>query len=275
MPTYAILGATGKTGGALLTLLQKDPNIHINAYARSKSKLLQQHPSLEHNTNVNIFEGSLSDIPLIASTLTHHPPVDAAFCVLGVNENIPGIRIAQDTANAVLAALCHIRAQDPTTTSHSSSPPPPPTPKLIFLSSVSLNPVMLAAEPALAKAILTRGMSHVYADLRFAEETLRLHRSWLKDVTFVQPGGLTEDAQRGHKLSVDGESTGFLSYLDLAAGMIEIAESGTYAWMGVAVVATGEGVRFEAKAPMQILRGLVWHFWPGAYWGLRALGVVS
>ncbi|KAI4271434.1 MAG: hypothetical protein L6R38_006877 [Xanthoria sp. 2 TBL-2021] len=262
MPTYAILGATGKTGGALLELLQKGPSNNINAYVRSKVKLLEQRPGLEKNKNVKIFEGSLSDIPLIASTL--NPRVDAAFCVLATNENIPGVRIAQDTASSVIAALCHLRNED----IHFKPP------KLIFLSSASLNAAMLGEFPAAVEAIITRAMSHVYADLRFAEENLRLHRSWL-DATFVQPGGLTEDVQKGHKLSVDKASDGFVSYLDLAAGMIEIADSGTYNWMGVSVNATAKDVKFEPNAPPQILRGLVWHFAPWLYWTCRSLRMVS
>ena len=262
MPTYAILGATGKTGGALLELLLKDPNNHINAYVRSKTKLLKQRPHLEENKNVKIFEGSTSDISLIASVLS--PQVDAAFGVLATNENIPGIRIAQEMASSVIAALCHLRNQD----AHFKPP------KLLFLSSASLNPTLLGDLPAVAEALITRAMSHVYADLRYAEENLRLHRSWL-DVTFVQPGGLTEDVQKGHRLSVDKMSEGFVSYLDLAAGMIEIAESGTYSWMGVSVNATAKNVKFEPKAPPQILRGLVWHYVPWLYFTCRYLGVVS
>ena len=261
MPTYAILGATGKTGGALLELLLKDPNNHVNAYVRSKAKLLKQKPTLEENKNVKIYEGSIADIPLIASTLG--PQVDAAFCVLATNENIPGIRIAQDTATSVIAALCHLRNEDV----HFKPP------KLLFLSSASLNPTMLGELPAVAKPLITRAMSHVYADLRFAEENLRLHRSWL-DVTFVQPGALTEDVQKGHKLSLDKMSESFVSYLDLAAGMIEIAESGTYNWMGVSVNATSKDVKFEPKVPAQISRGLVWHFAPWLYFTCRHLGVV-
>ena len=263
MPTYTILGATGKTGGALLDLLLKAPSTHINAYVRSKAKLLMQRPGLEKEEDVKIFEGSLTDIPLLASTLT--PKVEAAFCVLGVNENIPGIRLAQDSATSIVAAFCHIRNKDV-----DFKPP-----KLIFLSSASLNSVMSSKQPV-AKAIVGRGMSHVYADLRFAEENLRLHQSWL-DVTFVQPGALTEDVQKGHKLSVD-EMTGdspFVSYLDLAAGMIEIAESGSYEWMGVSVNATGKDIKFEPNAPPQILRGLVWHFAPWLYWTCRSLRIVS
>lgn len=261
MPTYAILGATGKTGGAILDHLIKAPNTNINAYVRSKAKLLGQRPGLEKNNNVKIFEGSLSDIPLIVSTLS--PSVDAAFCVLAINENIPGLRIAQDTANSVIAALCHLRSKD------ANFKPP----KLLFLSSAALNANMSGEFAAVLMAVLDRAMSYLYADLRFAEENLRLHQSWL-DVTFVQPGGLTQDLQKGHKLSLD-KASDLVSYPDLAAGMIEIAESGTYTWMGVSVNATAKDVKFEPNAPPQLLRGLVWHYAPWLYWTCRSLRIVS
>lgn len=164
-----------------------------------------------------------------------------------------------------MAALCHIRNKDV-----DFKPP-----KLIFLSCASLNPVISGKQPV-GKAIIGRGMSHVYADLRFAEDNLRLHQSWL-DVTFVQPGALTEDVQKGHKLSVDdmiGNSP-FISYLDLAAGMIEIAESGSYEWMGISVNATGKDVWIVWNAPPQILRGLIRHFAPWSYWMCRSLRIVS
>ncbi|KAL8746098.1 MAG: hypothetical protein Q9184_007789 [Pyrenodesmia sp. 2 TL-2023] len=208
MPTYAILGATGKTGGAILDHLIKAPNTNVNAYVRSKAKLLGQKPGLENNKNVKIFEGPLSDIPLIASTLS--PSVDAAFCVVAINENIPGLRIAQDTVDSVIATLCHLRNKDV-----NFKPP-----KLLFLSSSALNATMSGEFPAVLMAVLSRAMSHLYADLRFAEENLRLHQSWL-DATFVQPGGLSQDVQKGHRLSLD-KASDLVSYPDLAAATIHI-----------------------------------------------------
>ena len=260
MPTYAIMGATGKTGGALLNLLLKAPDTNIHAYARSKAKLMKLNSDLTENKRVTIFEGSISDVSLIASVLS--PNVDVAFCVLGINENTPGICVAQDTAQSVIAALCYIRTKDNNAK----------LPKLIFLSSASLNPRMLADAPAIAHAIIGRAMSNVYADLAFAERNLRLHKSWL-NATFVQPGALVEDEQKGHALSLDRCSP-FVSYLDLAAGMIEIAESGDYRWKGISVMGTSKNVKFEPNAPLQILRGLVWHFAPWLYWTCHYLRLV-
>lgn len=261
MPTYTILGATGKTGGALLQLLLKAPNTNIKAYVRSKSKLLHQNPGLEQNDRVTIFEGAITNVPLLASALT--PKIDAVFCVMGINENIPGTRIAQDTAHSVVAAMCRIRTTDVT---YKPS-------KLIILSSVSLNPHIGEKVPAIGHAIISRALSNVYMDLTLAETYLRLHESWLT-MTFVQPGALVEDEQKGYKLSLDDCST-FVSYLDLAAGMIEIAETQDYDGKSVSLKATSKDVKFEPNAPPQIARGLVWHFAPALHWICRYLRLVS
>jgi N-acetyl-gamma-glutamylphosphate reductase len=96
MLTYAILGASGYTGRSILNLLLKDPNNTVNCYVRSKSKLLGLFPSLEADKSVQIFDGPLNDIPLIASCVS--PGVNTVFYALGGNESVPGMRIAQDGA---------------------------------------------------------------------------------------------------------------------------------------------------------------------------------
>ena len=259
MPTYAVLGASGFTGSSILTLLLKDPENQINVYVRSKSKLLSLFPSIEENKSVRIFDGRLHDIPLMASCIS--PDVNTVFCVLGLNENIPGIRIAQDGAQAIVAALCYPNPKGRAKNS----------PRIIFLSSASVNPRIAVNEPPLILGFIKRALSYAYEDLALAEAYLRLHRSWL-DVTFVTPGGLVEDEQNGHVLSLDHSQT-FLSYPDLAAAMIEIAESSGYDWMGVGVLPKGKNVKIEWKAPAQMARGLVWHYLPSVGWAAKRLGL--
>ncbi|SLM35661.1 NAD(P)-binding domain [Lasallia pustulata] len=259
MPTYAILGATGYTGRSILTLLLKDPNNKVHAYVRSKSKLLSQRPDIEANKEVKIFEGALNDVPLLASCLSN---VDTVFSVLGENDNTPGMRIGEDGAQALVAALTHLRFA--TEMEH--------VPRIIMLSSSSVNPGMMAHKPRVVKSIVGTAFSNAYADLRRAEAYLRLHKSWLS-VTFIQPGALTEDEQKGHTLSTEHTGDGFVSYLDLAAGMIEVANSGGYGWMGVSVNPTGKDVKFEWKAPKQVARGLVWHFAPSLGWAMKHMGL--
>ena len=259
MPTYAVLGASGFTGSSILTLLLKDPTNHINVYVRSKSKLLSLFPGLEENKSVRIFAGRLHDVPLMASCIS--PDVNTVFCVLGLNENIPGIRIAQDGAQAIVAALCY---PNPVERAKNS-------PRIIFLTSASVNPRIAVNEPPLILGFIKRAFSYAYEDLELAEAYLRLHESWL-NVTFVTPGGLVEDEQKGHVLSLDHSQT-FLSYPDLAAAMIEIAESSGYDWMGVGVLPKGKDVKIEWKAPAQMVRGLVWHYLPWIGWAAKHLGL--
>ncbi len=249
MPTYAIIGATGKTGSSLLTLLLKDPKNVVHAYVRSKSKLLTQFPHLDETKSVQIFEGALNNIPLQASCISG---VDTIFSVIGENENTPGLRIVQDSAHAIVAALCLLGCNNGAKK----------VPKVLFLSSASMNPRMYSHEPAVMHWLLWRAMSNAYTDVARAEEYLRLHQSWLR-VTFIQPGGLVEDEQKGHALSLDRQgAVAFVSYLDLAAGMIEIAEAGNFDGTGVSVISTSKDVKFEWKAPKQLVRGLIWHFAP-------------
>lgn len=249
MPTYAILGATGKTGGALLTLLLKNPQNTIHTYVRSKPKLLLQFPNLDSNPSVQIFQGALDNIPLLASCISS---VDAIFSCIGENENTPGLRIVLDSAHSIVAALCQLGCPNSAEK----------VPKVIFLSSASMNPRMTSDQPAIVHWLLMTALANAYADLGRAEEYLRLHQSWLK-VTFIQPGALVEDEQKGHALSLDRKgAVPFVSYLDLAAGMIDVAESGEFDAMGVSVVSTSQNVKFEWKAPKQLLKGLVWTFAP-------------
>ncbi len=261
MPTYAILGTTGKTGNALLTHLLNNPSNTIKAYVRSQSKLLSQFPNITDRKSVQIFEGALTNIPIIASCIEN---VDVIFSVLGENENTPGIRTAQDAAHAIVAALCHLGCTNGAAN----------VPKIVTLSSASLNERMGADMPAVAHWLVSTAFSNAYADLARAEEFFRLHESWLK-VTYIQPGALSEDErQLGHELSLDRKGAPpFVTYVDLAAGMIEVAEVGRFDGMGVSVVSKSADVKFEWKAPKQIVRGLVWHFAPSLGWMAKYVGV--
>ena len=244
MPTYAVLGATGLTGRSLLSLLLADPknNNKVHAYVRSKRKLISLFPNIEENKSVRIFSGPLDDIPLLASCVSPDD-VDVVFCVLGRNESVPGMRIAQDAAQSLVAALCYGSPSLVVTSEGKGEGRKRKFPKIIFLSSASLNPRMTANEKAFLVWVVKRSFSYAYTDLALAEAYLRLHESWL-DVTFVTPGALVEDEQKGYVLSLD-QAKNFLSYPDLAAGLIEIAESGDYEWMQVGVSSTGKDVKFE------------------------------
>lgn len=274
MPTYAIIGSTGATGNALLTLLLNDTSkTTIHAYARSKKKLLCQQPSLTSNSSVHIFEGSLTDVSLIASCILG---ADAIFAVIGVNENVPGVRITQDTAHTLVAALCYnAHARRGETELNESAPTP--SPQIIFLSSSTLNPD-LCTTPPLLHWLLRTALRYTYADIELAESYLHLHRSWLH-VTFIQPGGLVEEKQKGHELILHGREkkagSAFMSYLDLAAGMIEVAKSpDKYNWAGVGVIPTSTDVPMERKVPLRLVAGVTCTYAPWMFPFFQWAGIV-
>ncbi|KAL9595962.1 MAG: hypothetical protein Q9219_006122 [cf. Caloplaca sp. 3 TL-2023] len=256
MPSYAILGATGATGSNILKLLAKDPQNTINVYVRSKPKLLAQVPDITSNKRIHIFAGNLSDSALMTSCLKN---TDAVFSTVASNDNVPGTHVAQDTAQSIVVALMDLRMTEPQAK----------IPTIIWLSSASVNPTFYEKEPALLHWLLTTAFSYVYTDLSHAERYLKLHQKWMKAV-FIQPGGLVEDRQHGHALSLDKEKT-FLSYADLAAGMIEVAEKGGFDWQGVSVIPTTDDTAFEWKVPGRLILGVTFHFAPWMYWLAKTL----
>ena len=58
-----------------------------------------------------------------------------------------------------------------------------------------------------------------------------------------------------------------MSFLDLAAGMIEIADDddGKYEMQSVTVNPTAKDVAFPWEAPKDIFRGVIIHFFPWVY----------
>lgn len=260
MPMYAILGATGNTGQAILSTLLQSPETTIHVLVRSRKKLLGQNPSIAAKQNVKIHEGDISDIPKVASCIAY--PCSAVFSCVATNENVPGCSIGLDTAHAVVAALFRLRLSDPTVN----------LPRIIVMSSAVINDKLSRETPRVVRKLLYTSFSHVYADLEKAEKYYRLHRTWLT-VTFIQPGGLVHDAPCGHTLSTEREHT-FLSYADLAAGFIEAANfNDKYDWKCVSVLPTGK-TRINWTSPISMMRGLLWAMMPWLYWVLHWVKLV-
>ncbi|CAK4034450.1 aflX ordB monooxygenase oxidase [Lecanosticta acicola] len=251
MPSYAVLGATGNTGLSLIKVLLKSPENEIKAYCRSRAKLLKQCPPLAARENAQIFEGPLSRSEILAECLRG---TRAAFLAVAQSENVPNCTVARDTAYSTIAAL-KILEREKTA-----------LPKLVILSSASLEPKFCGDVPGWVHTMLYYAASHVYKDLEQAEVMLRSEQNWITDSTWVKPGGLTHDTQKGHTVSKDHAVTP-LSFLDLAAGMVEVAndESGTYAMSNVSINPTSNKVAFPWNAPMALVRGLLFHFFPWSY----------
>lgn len=243
-------------------LLQSSDN-KLHCHCRNKSKLLSQRPQLTSNPNVTIFEGALSDTSTLSKCLTG---TRAIFLATAASENIPGCTVARDQATAVLAAL---------ESSIDKSSRDSQLPTLVVLSSASLEDDLMEGFPRVAKAITRMAFSNIYADLRHAERILRSEAPerlpGIRQV-YVKPGALVHDPNPvGHRLSTDHQES-FLSFLDLAAGMVEIAESGVgdggeddYDGKNVAVVPARPGTRAEVWLPYIVGKGLLWHFCPWLY----------
>ncbi|KAF7585478.1 hypothetical protein BBP40_010816 [Aspergillus hancockii] len=245
---YAVLGATGNCGTALIQHLLQSP-VPIHAYCRNKPKLLALIPELADSKQTQIFEGSIHDVSLLTDCLRG---TRAAFLVVSTNDNVPGCRMAQDTALGVIRALESLRAQANEVI----------LPKLVLLSSACLDDQLSRDTPRLVRWILLRSASQVYHDLRQAEELLRQQHEWLSTI-FIKPGGLSLDVAHGHALSLTEEQSP-LSYADLAAAMIEAVEEPDGRWdmRNVGVVSVNGRAKFPAGAPLCIAMGFVRHYLP-------------
>ena len=243
-PTYAILGATGASGSSILKLLlAQTPQPTIHAYVRSSSKLYAAFPSLRDNKKVHIHTGGITDVSVIKACVEH---ADAVFATAASNSNTPGLHIAQDMTNVLIAAFSLMRNENPA--AH--------IPTVVVLSSEQMNEEYSKHTPTLVKWLVRTAVSNVYWDLGLAEVIWNMHRSWV-DVILVQPGALVEDEQRGHEVLMEQAKKPFLSYMDLAAGMIEIAERrGEFAWKKVTVGATGD-TGFSWQTPVNLVKGLL------------------
>lgn len=281
MLTNAILGSTGNIGLSILRELSTPQTsddadkkaIQINAYARSKSKLLSLYPAAGSNPNISIHAGSLQNLDLLAKCLKD---TSAIYLAVAVSDNVPNCSVAQTTARLVIEALERLRSQ------HISTYQPP---LLVVLSSASTSTQLWRGEgiPPLIHTMLSKAASNVYHDLSLAENFLRqypqnscVNGTRLFRVCFVKPGGLIHDVKKGHVLSTEKSKT-FTSFADCAAGMVEIATSagkgkGEGEWDGKEVsvnsaAAEGASLGFgEGFALLKALaRGLLFHFLPWLY----------
>ena len=258
--TYAVLGATGNCGTALIENLLKRADIQINAYCRNRMKFLRRFPDIKDGGQVTVFEGSIQDIDLLTSCIRN---CQAVFLVVSTNDNIPGCRLGQDTALAVIQVLRSLprRSQYPQEGANDGVARMV-LPKLVLLSSGTIDEQFSRHVPFMLQPILLRSASHVYKDLIETEKLLRAQEDWLTTI-YVKPGALSVDIQRGHALSLTDQDSP-VSYLDLAAAMIEAAddEQGSYDQKNVSVVNTKGAARFPAGTPLCILLGLLRHFFP-------------
>jgi hypothetical protein len=250
MATYSILGATGNCGHALLELLLGTTDAKIKVYCRNKEKLFRLVPAVIDNKRVEIFTGSILDADLLGQAMDG---CQSVFLAVSTNDNIPGCHMSQDLVRTIITALEKSKSK--------VSAPPVKIPRLVLLSSATLDPWISRKQPWI-NAIIRRSAWHVYKDLELAEEFLRTHEDWVSCV-YIKPGGLSVDVQRGHRLTLDDEES-FVSYLDIAAGMIEAADETEGRWnnMNVGVVNANGKAKFPPGTPKCIAFGLLRFYFP-------------
>lgn len=260
MAKYAVFGATGNCGSSLIEVLLQSPNTKIHAYCRNQVKLTRMIPKAVETKRVEIFEGQIDNVDVFANYIRG---CKAVFLAISMNDNIPGCRVAEYTTVTLLSALEKLKAEvdSPTT-----------MPKIVVLSSASLEPKLCRNLSGLFVWVIVRTNSNVYADLRVQENLLRAQQDWLSTV-FIKPGGLVLDKQRGHKLSLDEQET-VISYLDLAAAMVEAAEDpeNRYDMKDVSVQNTAGSAKTPQLLPLLMVVGLLRHFFPFLHPYLPLLG---
>ncbi|EJP67852.1 StcQ-like protein [Beauveria bassiana ARSEF 2860] len=242
---YSILGATGNCGTALLTICLQMPDVQVKVYCRNREKLFRLVPESKDNDRVEIFNGSILDADLLGKAMAG---CKAVFLTASTNDNIPGCHISQDLARTVIKALEKMKGKAT-------------IPKLILLSSATIDPWLSRKHPWV-NMIVRRSAWHVYKDLELAEKFLREQEEWAPCV-YIKPGGLSVDVQRGHRLTLDAEES-FVSYLDVAAGMLEAANEpeGKWSKKNVGIINANGKAKFPAGTPMCIVLGLLRFYFP-------------
>ena len=239
MPTYALLGATGAAGGAVLRYLLEAPpkGLKVSILVRSKSRLLSTFPKLEETPafEVRILEGTPTDSRALQECLNG---ADVIINCVGSNESRPDKSISYDAAAAIIDGLKELkqRGRDEFR-----------MPTVLQLRAAPVNPIFAAQAPKLVQAVLwfvfrwayldNLRASKLYADA--AKET-----PGLLGYIFLDPGALhdSEGTQRtGYALVVEEKLEPNVSYADLGAGICEIAlRREEFKSKGVGIGATGK-----------------------------------
>ena len=126
-------------------------SVGINTYRRNKTKLQGLLPELIDHKSVSVFEGSVLDVNLVATCLYG---CKAVFMVVTSHDNIPGCHLGQDQARSVIAALGKLKS--------SSTPGSMRIPKLILLSSATIDYHLARDMPWWFRPIMLTAASHVY-----------------------------------------------------------------------------------------------------------------
>ncbi|MCJ1435053.1 hypothetical protein MMC27_004423 [Xylographa pallens] len=255
MATYALLGATGGTGSAILRYLLEapPPRLQLQIFVRSKSKLLKAFPNLESKPpfRVAITEGTPDDPAALQTCLRG---ASVVFMCIATNQCTPGLSICYDTTSAIIGALKALRQEQAASYA---------APTILQLRSVNSNPTLAPKGSAIGHAVIRYCLHYVYADLERGCDLLAQTAAddpALLDYVFVDPPGLHDvdgTTRTGHELLVTELPKMNLSYADLGAAFCEVAERRKeFKGMGVAVSATGPVTLTSSTLVGYVLTGL-------------------
>ena len=204
-------------------------------YARSREKLLEAHPILaKENSQHEIFTGNLDDVGLFSRCISG---ADAVYGVVGTNANKPGLRLAQDLAEVIAAALAKLKDESRADESFEC-------PTVIFITSAGMtrDPRVRANFPAYLHWILQRVGKYIYEDFRHATAFLQKpENAWIPVIFFCAPGLIDGLSQGNVSIGVDIPKNApiYVTYTDLARGMIQsAAEAESWANKEIGIIGT-------------------------------------
>ncbi|KAK4543226.1 hypothetical protein LTR36_005776 [Oleoguttula mirabilis] len=242
MPTYALLGATGATGSAILRCLLEQPpkDLALNILVRNKAKLDKAFPLLQTTEAfaIDVTEGTPSDGAALQRSLKG---ASVVFMCIATNVSTRGVSLSYDTTRAIIDALEALREEQGTSYIK---------PTILQLRTASLNEVFIAHHSWQQRFGCTAAsfcLHYVYSDLDRAAKLLQSSAASMPeclDYVFVDPPALHDadgTTRTGYELVMKGEGTDGVSYADLGAAFCEIAEKREkFLGQGVGVSATGK-----------------------------------
>lgn len=240
MPTYALLGATGATGSAIVRcLLDEAPEkLALRLLVRSKEKLSQKFPGLEQSAPfaITVVEGQANDQEAIGRCIEG---ADIIFNCIGTNFVQPGQTIVSDSAVSIIESLRACR-KGKDTEGYTR-------PAVLLLRTCSLNDHLSRNKYWITIKVARWGLHNSYDDLQKAHDLLAAAAAedpeLLQNITVDPPTIHDQDGtvRTGFKLSVDEPPTDSLNYADLGAAFCELARrQDEFVGQAVGVSATGK-----------------------------------
>lgn len=219
MPTYALLGATGATGSAVLRCLLSEPpaNLQLNILVRSKAKLQKAFPQLQEIESISatITEGNATNEVAMAKCLHG---ADAVFMCVAQNESALGVSLTYDTVSTIIAALKRRRKTQGSAYKR---------PSILQLRSASLNPDLSCQVPRVVYNIVSFCLHYNHVDVvRACELYESAAAKGLLSWIYVDPPTVHDafgTQPTGYKLISTEKQETALSYADLGASFCELA----------------------------------------------------